>query len=267
MSKALVIKGAGFATNKVETITLTQPVPCTAVSVYPSSKAFTAMNDTQQLTITKTPSGTTDTVTYSSSNTNVATVSSSGLITCVGVGSATITVTCGEQSATCAVTSTLTVVADDAYYVENGAKYSGSMNLSADPPKNHIGRTTDTRCRLYYMTTEYGNYRAFTSTTNNGKYLIPIPNGTTKISVDAPEGLRNWTQLVIANANEKQTYVSGADGNAALGIKPFGYSGSSYPCEFDISEYPTANGFIFNVQAASGVDASTITGKTTIVFA
>lgn len=266
MSKALVIKGASFAANKVETIVISEPIPCTGLSVSPTTVSFTALNATQQLTVTKTPADTTDTVSYASSNENVATVSSSGLVTCVGLGSATITVMCGEQSATCAVTATVSYDIDSSYFAESGYQYSESMNLSADPPKNHIGRMSGTRGRLYYSTDEFGKYRAFTGA-NAGKYLIPIPNGATSVTITPPEQLRNRTFFVIGNADEKQTYVSGADGQAALGIYPFGKtSGSTYPATIDFSEYPEANGFILSIAGATGTDASEVTGHTTLVF-
>ena len=65
--------------------------------------------DTEQLTETVLPNNATDkSVTWSSNNTSVATVSSTGLVTAVSAGSATITVTTtdGGYTASCAVTVT-----------------------------------------------------------------------------------------------------------------------------------------------------------------
>ena len=262
MSKALVIKGANFTANKVTTVELENVIPCTGLSITPTTKAFDTLGATQQITATITPSNTTDTVYYVSSNESVATVSDTGLITCVGVGSATITVTCGEQSATCAVTSEVTVVLDDVYYAENGYQYSGSLEL---PTKDHIGRSSDSRSRLYYQTTEYGTYRVFVQTSNAGKYAIQIPSGTATITVKPPEGMRSWTRLVLADVNTKQTYVTGADGESAKGIKVFAISDSdTLTC--DITNYTTANGFIASVRAPEGQTASEVTGKTTVIF-
>lgn len=69
------------------------------------------MASTQQLTVTANyASGATEDVTasasYSSSNDAVATVSTGGLITAVGEGSATITASFGGSSGTCSVTVT-----------------------------------------------------------------------------------------------------------------------------------------------------------------
>lgn len=270
MSKALVIRGANFLANRVEQIVIIEPVPCTMLSVSPATISFTELNATQQLTVTKTPADTTDTVSYASSNESVAIVSDSGIVTCVGVGSATITVTCGEQSATCAVTSTVTIVLDTAYHKEDGYVYSGSMELSNDPPKNHIGRTTGNG-RLFYCTEEYGIYRAFSGQTNAGKYLIPLPNGATQATIVLPTGMEGrHVSLVLGNSNEKQTYVTGADGKSALGIAAYVANNTTEAEKtFDISRYAAnANGFILSweLYSTSQTDASSITGTTSIVF-
>lgn len=63
-----------------------------------------APNATEQLTATITPDITTDkTVTWASSNPDVATVDNNGLVTGVAEGKTTITATCGQVSATCEV--------------------------------------------------------------------------------------------------------------------------------------------------------------------
>ena len=61
---------------------------------------------TGTLECTYAPLNTTDQVTWSSSDTKVATVSAKGLITAVGVGKCTITATMGKQfsTSTCTVT-------------------------------------------------------------------------------------------------------------------------------------------------------------------
>lgn len=81
-------------------------ISVTGVSLDKSSATLT-VGGTTQLTETVAPSGATNkNVTWSSSDEAVATVSDSGLVTAVGVGSATITVTTvnGSFTATCAIT-------------------------------------------------------------------------------------------------------------------------------------------------------------------
>lgn len=263
MSKALVIKGASFAANKVETVTIGESVPCTGISLSESTIALDTLNETVTLVATLTPLNATDELSWASSDENVATVSD-GVVTCVGVGSATITATCGTQVATCSVSATIVIVLDDVYHVENGAKYSNSLEL---PTKNYVGRTTDIRGRLYYSSNPYGDYRAFVNTENAGKYSIPLPKGATKITIDPPEGMHSGNHVVLVNADEKQTYVSGADGESVLGIHDCSVPwDGSFPYTWDISEYTDANGFIASILTPSGGDASQITAKTTLIF-
>lgn len=85
--------------------TITQPA--TGVTLNQTTASL-VVNQTLQLTATVTPSNATNkVVTWSSSNTSVATVSSNGLVTAKAPGNATITVTTTDgsnKSATCAVT-------------------------------------------------------------------------------------------------------------------------------------------------------------------
>ena len=83
-------------------------VNVTSITLSPSSASLT-VGDTQQLTATISPSNATNKdVTWSSSNTDVATVNSSGFVTANSVGSATITCKANDGSgvtATCEVTT------------------------------------------------------------------------------------------------------------------------------------------------------------------
>ena len=111
----------------------------TSVTLSPSTASI-EVGSTVQLTETVMPSDATDkSVSWSSSNTSVATVSNSGLVTGVSAGSATITATTtdGGLTDTCAVTVTPAVtynyklatstVAGKKYLIANGN--SGSVRL------------------------------------------------------------------------------------------------------------------------------------------
>jgi len=83
-------------------------IPVTGVSLNKSTSSIT-QGGTDQLTSTVLPNNASNpSVTWSSSNTSVATVSSTGLISAVSAGTATITVTSldGAKTATCVVTVT-----------------------------------------------------------------------------------------------------------------------------------------------------------------
>ncbi|MEM9141477.1 MAG: Ig-like domain-containing protein [Bacteroidota bacterium] len=74
-------------------ITVTAPIAVTGVDLLPDT-ATILLGDTQQLNAEVLPSNATDTsVTWASSDESIATVDSSGLVTAVALGSATITVT------------------------------------------------------------------------------------------------------------------------------------------------------------------------------
>jgi len=87
-------------------------VAVTGVTMSPTT-ASVAVGSTQQLTATIAPANATNqNVTWTSSNTAVATVGASGIVTAVGAGTATITVTTadGSKTATCAITAATVAV-------------------------------------------------------------------------------------------------------------------------------------------------------------
>ncbi len=107
-----------------------EEVPVTGVTVAPTSNLV--LGDTQQLTATVLPANATNkNVTWSSNDTNVATVSASALVTAGSVGSATITVTTvdGNFTDTCSVT----VSADENPLV--GTWVNPAYDLANDPAR------------------------------------------------------------------------------------------------------------------------------------
>lgn len=98
------------------------PIVVTAITLSANSLSFGTLNATQQLTATTTPVG--GAVTWSSSDTSVATVSQTGVVTSVAYGNATITATSGNVSATCSVTiAQATVTSISAVYTQSGTVY------------------------------------------------------------------------------------------------------------------------------------------------
>lgn len=78
-------------------------IPCTELKLKSSVIEIDSQNTAQLLSVTKVPADTTDAVTFTSSDTNVATVTAGGKITAVGPGQAIITITCGSAKAECRV--------------------------------------------------------------------------------------------------------------------------------------------------------------------
>lgn len=86
------------------TLTITPvQVPATAITLNATSQKLLT-GKTVTLTATVTPSDTTDTVVWTSSNESVATVSADGIVTGVKAGTAVITATAGNVKAECTVT-------------------------------------------------------------------------------------------------------------------------------------------------------------------
>jgi len=100
----------------------------TAIYLNSTSIAISGIGSTSLLTAITIPAG--RPVTWMSSDTGIATVSSSGLVTSVAYGSCTITAISGNASATCAVTITeATLTSIDAVYTQSGTVYD-SASLS-----------------------------------------------------------------------------------------------------------------------------------------
>ena len=154
--------------------------------------------DTAQLTETVLPSNATDkSVSWSSSNTSVATVSSTGLVTAVSAGSATITVTTtdGGKTDTCAVTVTApsysqyklatTMQVGKTYIVADGnsgtvnmmsCESSGSRTLkgytaTVSGGKLQVRSSVESSVALSCVKTVAGNDITTTLEDGNGKYI------------------------------------------------------------------------------------------------
>lgn len=84
-------------------VSMSQDIPCTSISLNKSTLSFGIIGSSQTLVATPEPTDTTDAVVWTTSDASIATVVN-GVVTSVANGNATITVTCGEQTATCTVT-------------------------------------------------------------------------------------------------------------------------------------------------------------------
>lgn len=261
MSKALVIKGANFASNKVETITLAGVIPCTGISLSDASHVFTAIGATKTLTATVTPADTTESVIWSSSNTDCATVAD-GVITCVGVGSATITASCGEQTATCAITATAVIDANTALSAQDGYTHAGAELVNS---KDYVSYGSSSKSRMYLSpTVTESGYKALSGTDAspwNALYPIMIPHNAEKISVSAPSGLKNHVYITLLDSTSQPTYNVSSKGVKGITVS----TDIKSTMEFDLTEYTGYDSFVITLQT-TGADASTITGDVTVTF-
>ena len=201
MGKALVIQDVDFSANKLDTVTILERIPCTSISLSQNSLSFTKLT-TISLTSTLTPSNTTDAVLWTSSDETIATVSN-GAVTSVGLGTATITATCGSHSATCEVTVAVNLTTVDLSGAfsklvgttrtnfENGRDYA---NLTNGTAKNAVIASPDA------TPTGYGAFSG-DGLPSTVMYPIRIPNNATSVTVGVPS-LLDGIGIIYMNSTE-----------------------------------------------------------------
>lgn len=133
MGKALKLSNVDFSAVALATITYEEDKSCTSVALDYNTLSFETVGETKTLTATVTPADTTDTLTWSSSNPNVASVAN-GVVTIHGIGSATITATCGTKTATCTISQTSIKAAGTLSILEDIVtnSYNSCLNLAAN---------------------------------------------------------------------------------------------------------------------------------------
>lgn len=108
----------------IQNVTGALSISATAIALSASSLTFRELNSTQQLAATLIPPDAQAAIVWASSNPNVATVDSTGLVTSVGYGNANISVTVGERSILCPVVVLLPdIVSISAVYTQSGTVY------------------------------------------------------------------------------------------------------------------------------------------------
>ena len=206
----------------------------TAVNVSPTTLNFSTLGSTQQLTATTTPSGAT--VTWASSNTAVATVDANGLVTSVGYGSATITATAGQLSATCAVVvAQATVTSIDAVYTQSGTVYDTD--------------TLDSLKSDLVVTAHWSN--GTTSTVASADYTLSGTLATGTSTVTVSYGGKTDTFSVTVTAHVIDAWYYPFDNSIlSAGTHDFGFSG--------VQEYAQGvNGQCYYHHVATEGDSST----------
>lgn len=271
MARTLIIKDADFSTNKIETVAF-DAVPCTGISLNKATSAITKVGSTDTLTATLTPENTTDTLSWASSNSNVVTVSN-GVITATGVGSATITATCGEQTATCTVTVTHVINANTELEYRNGYYQNYSLDPSTTPPKDLVSIGALDRNRVYFDgTNELSGYKAFSNYNNFADFIstafpIPVPNGATNIKVQFPTGFNTCPSGVLDSQTGCEYYASysATQGAKLIAKGPSGYFNDGV-MNFDLTNITGYDSFVFSLGTPSGSTAESVTGDVTITF-
>ncbi len=146
--------GTATITAKAGAKTVTCTVTVTASSTLTLNKTTAKVFTSENVTITSTSNGT---VTWSSSDTAIATVNSSGVVTGVKAGSATITATVGTVKVTCAVTVKLNPKSD-------------TTSLLKDNSGNQLYIKNSSGAYVKATYADYYNYNVFYKVGANAQY-------------------------------------------------------------------------------------------------
>ena len=257
--------GAHFTKDAVDRLygKYTYSVPCTGLEMSDSTHAFTSVGSTKQLTVTKTPATATDAVSWISSDSSVATVNASGLVTCTGVGTATITATCGSATATCAVSATVVIdVTNDLVAVMH--KGVSSTDLSTNPPKDYLslyGTESGTNLRrIGFLSGEVtpSGYKACSGTDSwtEGKYPIMLPNNASEITISFEQtaSITNYV-YVFADSTQQPTYNIGGKGCLAKTELTQKTDATSSGFSFDVPDVEGVDSFIFSITFGSNMES------------
>ena len=206
---SLTVNEAAHTSGNTHTVTANttiaatfSPIKVSSITVAPSSKTL-EVGGSQQLTATASPDNALDkTVTWSTSNGSVATVSSTGLVTAVAAGTATITATAHDGSGktgTCAIT------------VEAAGGGGGECTIFS--LEDEIGSAEITT-----------NKNSKTTITAGTSYFFESSSDRIKLTPSAGNKFKNGDAISIKGK------VNNAD--KSFGIKVFAENGSTSAGEF-----------------------------------
>lgn len=199
--------------------------PCESISLNASSVTLTSESSTYQLIPTVTPDNCTDTVSYETSNSSVAIVDSTGLITLVNDGSCVITITCGSQTTTCSV-----VVENTSVDCESLTLSETSITLT-DKSQHDITATVTPDTCTYEVSWSSENDEI--ATIDNGGHMTAVANGTTNIIATC--GSKSASCSVIVSLENQPTSDWTVEWNGETDSLPVGMTANEN-CTFVLNE-------------------------------
>ncbi|UPZ16944.1 Ig-like domain-containing protein [Flavobacterium humidisoli] len=192
-------------------------VAVTGVSVSPTTVTV-GLGTTQQLNATIAPANATNqNVTWTSSNTAVATVNASGLVTAVAAGTATITVKTvdGNKTATSAITVAAIPVSSVAVSPTSASLYAGNtQQLSATiSPANATNKNVT-----------WSSSNNAIATVNSSGLVTAVSAGTATITATTQDGNKTASATITVNPNTNFTVYFYKPSNWGTGIKIYYWS-------------------------------------------
>lgn len=215
MGKAIQIKSVDFSSVALAKVNFTDSIPCTGLELNKSTMTFEKVGDTDTLVATKTPENTTDVVSWSSSNENVATVEN-GVVTIHGIGTATITATCGNQTASATISQT-------------SIKAAGTLMIYTDKA------ISDYESALF-ITSAANNTCFVNKYTDNDKVRILYGAGLDAEAIPVPYGATKIKAKTENNTAISFNYMYRADMNDLVQV----YS-STYPKYIDYTNWVSSS--------------------------
>ena len=168
----------------------------TALSISPSSKTI-KVGETLNLEVTKTPSTATNTVIWTSSNTNVATVDANGKVTAIAKGTSTITISSGNITATSNITveeNTVIPPTTEGLTAKFEVTASWGSSIQFKIIINNNTENDIQGCTFNLGVPEGSKYTLWTNSTNNGNIISHNQSIASKAigeiygQIDLPEG-------------------------------------------------------------------------------
>ena len=190
-----------------------EPAPVASVAVSPSSATIPVAGS---VSLTATPQDVGGTplsgrvVTWSSGNTAAATVNSSGLVTGVAAGAATITATCEGITGTSAITVSTVPVASVTVSPASASVVEGSTTQLTATPKDGGGNPLSGRV----VTWSSGNTAA--ATVNSSGLVTGVAAGAATITATC-EGQTGTSAITVTSAPVASVTVSPATASVAAG--------------------------------------------------
>lgn len=180
-------------------VNIASPVPVTSVSVSPSSATIN-IGSTQQLTATVLPANATNkSVTWSSSNTAVATVNASGLVSGVSAGTTNITVTTvdGGKTATSSINVTAVPVT--------------SVSVNPTTATISVGNTQQLTATVLpanatNKSVTWSSNNSAIATVNSSGLVTGVTAGSATITVTTVDGNKTATSSITVTTNSTTYY-------------------------------------------------------------